>query len=109
MVVGYSGGGGTHSKRGEEWVSRPGGGEPFFLSLLEIPPLLWCAYQRREGEREEGGIGGDTHSDICIGRERDIRSLTGMAMFDALFLAKWLDAANFVFVYFLFFLCFKKR
>ncbi len=36
--------------------------------------------------------------------ERDLRSLTGMAMFDALFLTKWLDAANFVFVFFLFFL-----
>ncbi len=64
---------------------RGGGSLSFFPCWKSPLPLLWCAYQRREGEREEGGIGGDTHSDICIGRERDLRSLTGMAMFDALF------------------------
>ncbi len=62
------------------------GGEPFFLSLLEIPPPSCGAHIKGEREKEKrGGIGGDTHSDICIGRERDLRSLTGMAMFDALF------------------------
>ncbi len=54
MVVGYGGGGGTHSKRGEEWVWRPGGGA--FLSFpAGNPPPSCGAHIKGEREKEKRG------------------------------------------------------